>query len=181
MIIQSINTGKRKEIQWKGNTYATGIYKSSVEGPLFLRKDGFESDHVVDRKHHGGADMAIYAYGYNHYAYWEELFPSLKLNYGFMGENLTVSNLDESSIHVGDVFGLGDAIVQVTKPRQPCFKLGIRFNDQSVISEMWNNGKCGMYFSVLKTGKTVIKDELKLIDKAKNTPSITEVFKSKRS
>lgn len=181
MKIISLNTGKRKDIEFRGNTYATGIYKYGVQGPLFLGKEGFETDEVVDMKNHGGLDMAVYAYGFNHYAFWAELFPTLNQSYGLLGENLTLSILNESKIFIGDIFQLGEAIIQATKPRQPCFKLGIRFEDQNIISEMWKTSKCGVYFRVLQTGSIKIEDEFKLIEKATNSPSIAEVFMSKRS
>ena len=104
----------------------------------------------------------------------------MDLHNGFFGENLTVTNLDETSIHVGDIYELGETIIQVTKPRQPCVKLGIRFNDPAVIKQFWNTSKSGVYFKILQTGKVAIEDEFKLIKKAANSPSIAEVFISKK-
>lgn len=181
MKIISLNTGKIKDIEFRGNTYATGIYKYGVQGPLFLGKDGFETDEVVDKKNHGGLDMAVYAYGFNHYAYWAELFPTLNQSYGLLGENLTLSNLNESKIFIGDVFQLGETVIQVTKPRQPCFKLGIRFNDQNVVKQFWETTKSGVYFRILETGDIAKDDEFILIEKSKNSPSIADVFRSKRT
>ena len=97
-----------------------------------------------------------------------------------MGENLTVSVLQESEILVGSIYKLGEALVQATKPRQPCFKLGIRFNDQGVLQKFWDTTKCGVYFRILKTGNIATGDEFHLIEKIENSPSIAEVFKSKR-
>ena len=128
-----------------------------------------------------GTEQAVYAYGYNHYAYWRSLYPSLQLDYGYMGENLTVSELEETKIHVGDIYKLGNAVVQVTKPRQPCFKLGIRFNDQRIIKQFWNTTKSGVYFRILETGKIAKGDEFVLIEKTTNSPSIADVFTSKRA
>ena len=181
MKIVSLNIGERTEVHWKGKTYATGIFKSKVEGPLFLDLEDVENDVVIDRKHHGGIEQAVYAYGYNHYAYWRSLYPSLQLDFGYMGENLTVSELEENKIHVGDIYKLGNAVVQVTKPRQPCFKLGIRFNDQSIIKQFWNTTKSGVYFRILETGIIATGDEFVLIEKSTNSPSIADVFTSKRA
>ncbi len=114
MKIVSLNTGKRTEVQWRGKTYATGIFKSKIEGPLFLDVEDVQNDAVIDRKHHGGIDKAVYAYGYNHYAYWRSLYPSLNLQYGFMGENLTVSNLEENDIHLGEI-AIGDEFQLIEK------------------------------------------------------------------
>jgi MOSC domain-containing protein YiiM len=180
MKVISLNIAKPTEISWRGKAITTGIYKSSVAGPIFLDKEGLENDAVIDRKYHGGMDQAVYAYGHNHYQFWKERYPLLTFSNGFFGENLTVSNLDETKIQVGDIYELGETIVQVTKPRQPCYKLGIRFNDPAVIKQFWNTSKSGIYFRILQTGKVAIDDEFKLIEKAHNSPSIAEVFRSKK-
>ena len=180
MKIISLNIGKRQEVVWKGKKYATGIFKSQVEAPIFLGKEDVEGDDVVDRKYHGGIDQAVYAYGYNHYAYWQALYPELDLKNGFFGENLTVSDLEEKDIHVGDIFQLGEALIQATKPRQPCVKLGIRFGNHNVIKQLWNSTKSGVYFKILETGQVNKKDEFRLVKKAINSPSIADVFQSKK-
>jgi MOSC domain-containing protein YiiM len=181
MKIVSLNIGKKTAVQWRGKTYDTGIFKSKVKGPLFLDVKDVRNDIVIDRKHHGGVDQAVYAYGYNHYAYWRTLYPSLQLDFGYMGENLTVSELEETKIHIGDIYRLGEAVVQVTKPRQPCFKLGIRFNDQRIVKQFWDTTKSGVYFRILQTGNIAIGDEFLLIKKIKNSPTIADIFVSKRA
>jgi len=180
MKVISVNIGARTEIQWKGKSYTTGIHKSSVPGPVFLGKEGVENDSVIDRKYHGGEDQAVYAYGYNHYPFWQKQYPLLNMSHGFFGENLSLSNLDETTIYVGDIYELGEAVIQVTKPRQPCIKLGIRFKDTEVIKQFWNTTKSGIYFKIVQAGKVAVEDELKLIEKAQNSPSIAEVFNSKK-
>ena len=112
MKVISLNIAKPTEISWRGKAITTGIYKSSVAGPIFLDKEGLENDAVIDRKYHGGMDQAVYAYGHNHYQFWKELYPLLTFSNGFFGENLTVSNLDETKIQVGDIYELGETIVK---------------------------------------------------------------------
>ena len=180
MKVISLNIGKHTELVRRGKTIGTGIYKSSVTGPIFLDKENVENDLVIDRKNHGGIDQAVYAYGHNHYQFWKEKYPLLDFSNGFFGENLTVSNLDETKVHVGDIYELGETVIQVTKPRKPCYKLGIRFNDTAVIKQFWNTTKSGVYFRILQTGKVAVEDEFKLIEKAKDSPSIAEVFRSKK-
>lgn len=181
MKVISINIGKRKSIQWKNKTYETGIFKYPVKDAIFLGKKDVVNDDVIDRKYHGGIDQAVYAYSENHYDYWKKLYPDLEFNYGMFGENLTVTDLDEELITIGSIYQLGEAKIQVTKPRQPCVKLGIRFQDATVIKQFWNSTKSGIYFKVLETGKVANKDVLILLEKANNTPSIAEVFLSKKS
>jgi len=92
MKVISVNIGKKQTVIWKGKTYETGIYKYPVEDTIFLGKEDVVNDDVIDREHHGGANQAVYVYGKNHYAYWQNLYPNLEFNYGMFGENLTISN-----------------------------------------------------------------------------------------
>lgn len=82
---------------------------------------GFSGDEQADRKHHGGVEKAVCVYPVEHYEYWHEHLPELALPHGAFGENLTTSGLLESGVSVGDVYELGEAIVQVSQPRQPCW------------------------------------------------------------
>ena len=181
MKIISVNIGTKKIVSWKGKTYATGIFKVPVKDDIFLGKKDVVNDNVIDRKYHGGVDQAVYAYGENHYAYWKRLYPHLEFSYGMFGENLTVTNLWEDDITIGSIYKLGEAKIEVTKPRQPCVKLGIRFQDAKVIKQFWSTTKSGIYFKVLETGKVAKNDEFILLEKAKNSPSIAEVFLSKKN
>lgn len=180
MKVISVNIGKKKTVTWKNKTYVTGIYKYPVEESIFLGKEDVLKDDVIDRKYHGGIDQAVYAYGENHYAYWKGLYPNLEFNYGMFGENLTISDLLEEEITVGSIYQLGACKLEVSKPRQPCVKLGIRFQDAKVIKQFWNTSKSGVYFKVLETGKVTKNDVLVLLEKANNTPSIAEVYESKK-
>ena len=181
MKVISVNIGKKKKVTWKNKTYVTGIYKYPVEGPIFLGKEDVVNDTVIDRKYHGGIDQAVYAYGKNHYPFWKDLYPNLEFNYGMFGENLTIDNLDEENIFVGGIYQLGECKLEVSKSRQPCVKLGIRFQDSKVIKQFWNTTKCGVYFKVLVTGKVAKNDRLILLEEGKKTISIAEMYKSKRS
>ncbi|APD06731.1 uncharacterized protein UJ101_01212 [Flavobacteriaceae bacterium UJ101] len=180
MRVISVNIGEKKEVEWNGKIYTTGIFKKPVLLPIFLGEEDVQGDAVIDRRYHGGIDQAVYAYGKNHYAYWQELYPNLEIKEGFFGENLTLSNLNEEEIHVGDIFKLGETIIEVTKPRQPCVKLGICFQDAKVVKQFWNTTKCGVYFKVLQTGFVSKNDTLTLIKKGENTPSIAQIFVQKR-
>ncbi|MEN8186239.1 MAG: MOSC domain-containing protein [Bacteroidota bacterium] len=180
MKIISVNIGKQRTVKWQHKSYDTGIYKFPVDDAIFLGKEDVENDDVIDRRYHGGIRKAVYAYGENHYEFWEKLYPDLEFNYGMFGENLTVSNLNEENIFTGSIYKLGETIIEVTKPREPCVKLGIRFNNASVIKQFWNTTKSGVYFKVLETGKVTKDDEFILLEEAKNTPSIAEIYNTKK-
>lgn len=180
MIVKSVNIGEKRIINYNGKIIETGIFKYPVMQSIFLGKEDVENDNVVDRKYHGGIEQAVYAYSENHYEYWKKNYPNLNWEFGMFGENLTISNLDETEIYVGNIYKLGEVILEVTKPREPCFKLGLRFGTQDILKQFWNSTKCGMYFKVIDTGNVKVGDELILLQKSKNEISIAEVYKTKR-
>jgi MOSC domain-containing protein YiiM len=181
MKVISVNIGERKVLNYKGKIVETGIFKFPVNHPIFLGKEDVENDAVIDRKYHGGISQAVYGYSQNHYAHWKERYPNLDWNYGMFGENLSISNLEETEIFVGSTYKLGEVLLEVTKPREPCFKLGIRFGTQEILKHFWNSTKSGIYFKVLQTGNVAVGDELILVHKAENSPTIAEVYETKKS
>lgn len=180
MKVISVNIGKKEKLIYNNEEIVTGILKYPVNTFITLGKEDVENDIVVDRRYHGGINQAVYAYSENHYNYWKALFPNLDWHFGMFGENLTISNLDELEINVGNVYKLGETIIEATKPRTPCKKLGIVFKTQHFLKQFWNTTKSGVYFKVLQLGKVTIGDELILIKKAENVPTIAEVYKSKK-
>lgn len=179
MKVVSVNIGAKKTINYKGRVIETGIFKFPVK-ELFLEEEDVQNDAVIDRRYHGGIDQAVYAYSEHHYAYWKQLYPNLDWRFGMFGENLTISNLEETIIKVGNIYQLGGAILQVTKSRQPCMKLGLVFGTQKIVKQFWNSTKCGVYFKVLQTGKVTVNDALILITESKNSPTIAEVYETKK-
>lgn len=175
MIVISTNIGEPKTIFWHGKKVQTGIYKFPVEHPILLGNEDVENDHVIDRKYHGGVDKACYLYSADHYNYWKKLYPEQEMPWGMFGENLTVEGLHENNIHIGDVFEIGEAVVQATQPRQPCYKLGIRFNDPKVVKQFVDSGFPGVYVRVLKNGMVKAGDKMILKEKS-NSVSIQKVF-----
>ena len=180
MKVISVNIGKNKSINYKGRVIETGIFKYPVKHPVFLDIKDVKNDVIVDRRYHGGITKAVYGYSENHYKYWKGLYPNLDWKYGMFGENLTISNLEETEIHVGNIYKLGEAILEVTKPREPCIKLGFRFGTQKILKQFWNDTKSGIYFKIIKTGYVAMGDELILDYNNKTSPTISEVYKSKK-
>ena len=175
MKIISTNIGEPKTIEWRGKSIQTGIYKYPVPHPLFLGKEDVENDHVIDRRYHGGIDKACYLYSADHYKYWQQLYPDLDMPFGMFGENLTVEGLHEAEINIGDVFSIGEAVVQATQPRQPCFKLEFRFGNPDIQEQFINSGFPGVYLRVLIPGKVNTGHEMIIKDK-KDSLSIRKVF-----
>lgn len=176
MRIISTNTGEPKAVHWRGRTIKTGIYKLPVEEPIFIGKYGVHDDHVADLKVHGGADKACYLFSSGHYPYWKERFPVLPWTWGMFGENLTVEGLDESRIMIGDIFEIGKALVQVSQPRIPCFKLGIRFGTPRMVKYFQDYHSPGVYVRVNREGFVSLNDKLTLTEHRKNGISVNEVY-----
>ncbi|MDD7885226.1 MOSC domain-containing protein [Flavivirga sp. 57AJ16] len=176
MKVLSTNIAKPTTIIWNGKEQMTGIYKKPISKPIYLGKEGVKDDEVSDKKVHGGIFKACYIFSEAHYAYWKNRYPNLDWDYGMFGENLTVSGLNEKEIYIGDIYEVGDALVQVTQPREPCFKFGIKFGNQNVLKEFIEYGFPGTYVRVLKEGFVKTGDTFKLIEPAKNRVTTWQLF-----
>ncbi len=175
MLVKSVNIGKKQDIIWNGKTVSTGIYKEPVSS-IVLGLTDVEHDDVMDRKYHGGADKACYIYSADHYKFWQTLYPNLNYKPGMFGENLTVEGLNEKTIYVGDIYRIGGATVKVTQPRQPCFKLGVRFGDQKIIKQYINNDYPGVYVKVLEGATVNPNDSMELVERQHDSISLLEVW-----
>ena len=176
MKILSTNISNIKTIEFNGKKVKTGIFKKEVLEPIYLNYEDVNNDNVVDRKHHGGKDKACYLYSFNHYKYWQELYPNLNFEYGMFGENLTVENLDETKIFIGDVFKIGEAIVEVSQSREPCYKLGVKFGTQNIVKQFYNSNFCGVYLRILQKGFVGKNEKMELIKHKEKLVSIAEEF-----
>ena len=176
MKIIATNIAKPTTIVWNGKTQTTGIYKYPTKEGIYLNKEDVKGDEVSDRKHHGGIFKACYLFSEDHYAYWQNLYPNLDFNYGIFGENLTVKGLDETKISVGDIYKIGTALVQVTQPREPCFKLGIRFGTQAILKQFIKHARPGTYVRVLEEGLIKPGDKMILVQAATNSLTTTQLF-----
>ncbi len=177
MKVVATNLGTRKQVDWKGTLLDTGIFKKPVSSITLGIKD-VEKDAVIDRRYHGGINKAVYAYNVDYYDYWKSFYPDLDWDYGMFGENLSVEGLDESTIYVGNVYKVGNAIIEVTQPREPCVKLGMRFNDAKMIKKFWKANKTGIYFRVLQPGEVKAGDVFVLQEEQKENKTIVEVYES---
>ena len=126
MQLISVNVALPKVVQHKRKTVLTGIFKKPVEGRVMLRKLNLDGDGQGDLTVHGGEHQAVYVYPFEHYDYWQEKLGRKDLTCGQFGENFTTLGLLEEQIHIGDIFRVGGAMVQVTQPRVPCYKLALK-------------------------------------------------------
>ncbi len=176
MKVISTNLGSPTKFSWNGKEEQTGIFKYPVEEPIFLGTTKVEKDTITDRKHHGGSFKACYLYSSNFYPYWQERYPLLDWDWGMFGENITIDKMEESELLIGSVYSLGNALVQITIPREPCYKLGVRFQDQEIIKAFVDHGHPGTYIKVLKEGAVQNGDIFSLQEKANHNVSIADFY-----
>lgn len=165
--VVSVNVGGPRLVQTMGASILTSIFKSPVEGRVPIRGHNLEGDRQSDLTVHGGPYKAVYAYAVEHYDYWAEQLPGFELSPGMFGENLTTAGLDENVVKIGDRYAFGSAVLQVTQPRMPCFKLALRFGLADMVKRFWQSGRSGIYFSVVKEGDVAAGDR---IEKATDGP-----------
>lgn len=133
--------------QWR-----TAFFKSPCAGPVAVSRLGLAGDGQADLRCHGGPDKAVLAYSAEHYPVWQERLQLPSLGSGGFGENLTVAGLDEEGVCIGDIWILGEVILQVSQPRQPCWKLGRRWQVPELPKLTARAGWTGWYFRVLAEG-----------------------------
>jgi MOSC domain-containing protein YiiM len=149
--ILSLNIGQIGSLNHAGQTISSAFVKQPVEGRLELTPTGFAADHQADLKNHGGPDKAVCVYPHEHYTHFGEMVGK-QLEFAAFGENFTTLGLLESEVCIGDIYTISSATVQVSQPRQPCFKLGARHGEPQLPLWVQESGLTGFYFRVLQVG-----------------------------
>jgi MOSC domain-containing protein YiiM len=172
MIVLSLNVGLPTKELFFGKEVITGYRKKPVSGSVHLRKAGFDGDGVANIMHHGGLDKAVCVYGANHYPYWESIL-NLVLPPAPFGENLSLSDLDEADVCIGDIFQVGTSLVQISQPRQPCSTLAARYGRSDMVKLVVDSGRTGCYFRVLDQGSVTKGDTVILKKRDRHGISIS--------
>jgi MOSC domain-containing protein YiiM len=146
---------------------SSGICKSPTDEALWLSPTGLEGDAQADLRIHGGVEKAVHHYPREHYASWASWSRRADLlgHAGAFGENISTTGWDESNVCIGDVVRLGDALVQVSQGRQPCWKLDVRFGEPGMAREMQARGRTGWYYRVLEPGWVGAGATLSLVER----------------
>lgn len=176
MQVTSTNIAQPTTIVYRGKKVVTGIYKTPIQQPIYLGKSDVKDDTVTDRKYHGGEFKACYLFSENQYDYWKNLYPNLDWNWGMFGENLTVNGLDETKLVIGAIYKVGSALIQITEPREPCFKLGVKFGSQKVVKQFVNHGFPGTYVRVLEEGHVKTGDIFTLVEQGTNNLTTQQYY-----
>ena len=160
MKLLSVNVSQPKEVSYNGKRIKTGIFKEPVSRRTMMRRLNLNGDGQGDPTVHGGVHKAVYIYTVEHYAYWKRELGRNDLTYGQFGENLTVEGLLEEYVHIGDVFRVGEALVEVSQPRVPCFKLGIKMRNARIVKPFLASERVGFYVRVLEEGEVGAGDAI---------------------
>ena len=154
----------------------TAINKVQVEKPLFLSVEGLEGDQCADFRHHGGAERALHQYPYEHYASWEDKYgKTTEWNAPGMGENLSSEGMTEDIVCLGDRYLWGEAIIEISQPRSPCFKLNKRWGIEGFSNSMQETSRCGWLYRVIQPGMVSVNEPLELIERVPDAITIREV------
>ncbi len=151
------DAGDRRPAEWR-----TAFYKSVVDGPAQVTDEGIEGDACADRQNHGGVEGAVLLYAAAHYERWRVELPEHDWQFGGFGENLTVDGVTEDDVCIGDLWRIGDVLLEVSKPRQPCWKLCRRWQLPDLAKRVVQTGRGGWYARVLETGIVSAGDEFSL-------------------
>jgi MOSC domain-containing protein YiiM len=158
----------------RGRRVRSAINKLPVVGPVMVRTLNIDGDQQADLNVHGGVDKAVYCYPAEHYPAWRDEL-ARQLDYGAFGENLTVSGFLEPALHVGDVLRIGNAVLQVSQPRFPCYKLGIKMDDQGFLRLFQKSGRSGFYCRVLQEGVIEAGQAIEMVKRADDQVTIADV------
>ncbi len=175
--ILSVNVGQPRLIPLGDDTVATSIFKYPVETTVAVRGHNLEGDRQADLRVHGGPYKAVYLYPSEHYQFWNEQLGIPDLPSGAFGENLTTSGFTEEDVYIGDRFRAGTAILQVTQPRMPCYKLNLRFGRTDMVKQFWLSIRPGIYFSIVKEGELAKGDAIEKIDEGPERVSVADVVR----
>jgi MOSC domain-containing protein YiiM len=174
-IVESVNVGRPRPVQWQGRTVTTAIWKAPVAGPVLVSGVNVDGDDQADREVHGGVDKALYAYAGEDLDWWAGRL-GRQLGSGTFGENLTTRGLDVGGAVVGERWLVGGGVLlQVAQPRVPCFKLGIRMGDQSFPRSFAAAGRPGAYLRILAEGEVAAGDPVRLVHRPAHGLTVADV------
>jgi MOSC domain-containing protein YiiM len=174
-IVEAVCTGTARPFN---GAELSAIAKRPREGSVQVLPEGLAPDEQADRRVHGGPEMALHLYPLDHHAWWRETIgdhPALDEPGGF-GSNLAVMGLTEDMVYIGDRFRLGSALIEVSQPRQPCWKIEHRFGAKGMVAAIIQTARCGWYFRVIETGEVAAGDSLERIAIGAADWSVARVF-----
>jgi ferredoxin-NADP reductase/MOSC domain-containing protein YiiM/ferredoxin len=171
----SVNVGLPRDIEWKGRTVHTGIWKNPVLGRCRVGRLNLDGDGQGDLAGHGGEQRAVFAYQIESYRYWQERLKRTDFVPGQFGENFTIEGLPDDVVCIGDRYQIGSALFEVTQPRVTCYRVGIRMNEPSMPALLTSSGRPGFYFRVLQEGDVGAGDGIVKVGEARERMTVEEI------
>jgi MOSC domain-containing protein YiiM len=172
--VVSVNVGQPRTVNWHNREVTSAIWKQPVTGRRWLRGVNVDGDDQADRRVHGGPTKAVYTYAVEDYAWWGATL-AVALEPGTFGENLTVSGVDLADRLVGERWRIGSAVLRVTEPRIPCFKLGIRMGDADFVHQFADAARPGSYLAIESEGEVGAGDPIELLGRPDHDVTIGTV------
>ena len=175
--VVSLQVGTTRTLRWRGKDVRSAIDKRPVDGRIALGPLGFDGDEQADPRYHGGPDKAVCCYQSEHFPRWAALLEREAMPPGAFGENLTLAGLLEADAHIGDTYTLGDgAVVQISQPRGPCFKIAARWGKRTINRDMALDLVAGFYLRVLQPGAVAAGDTMDLVERGSDV-TVAEVLR----
>ena len=158
----------------------SAIQKRPQEGPVQIHAEGLAPDEQADRRVHGGPEMALHLYPLDHHAWWRGEIGDHPLldEPGSFGSNLALRGLTEDQVHIGDRFACGTALIEISQPRQPCWKIEHRFGHKGMVAAIVRSGRCGWYFRVIEAGEVAAGESLERVSIGAAEWSVARVFRA---
>jgi MOSC domain-containing protein YiiM len=174
--VLSVNVGRAREFDYNGRPAKSAIWKLPVTGRIAARGVNLEGDEQADRKAHGGSDKAVYAYAIEDVRWWEQQI-GRSLACGEFGENLTTEGIEVNNALVGERWEIGTTVLEVSEPRIPCWRLGVRMNDQMFPRRFTEALRPGTYLRIVVEGDVGAGDEIRVVERPDHNLTIRDVFR----
>ena len=174
--VLSVNVGKAREFEYNGRLARSAIWKSPVAGRIAARGVNLAGDDQADRKAHGGPDKALYAYAVEDARWWEQEI-GRALAFGEFGENLTTEGIDVNDALVGERWQIGTLLLEISEPRIPCWRLGVRMNDKMFPRRFTEALRPGAYLRIAVEGDVGAGDEVSVVERPDHDLTIRDVFR----
>jgi ferredoxin-NADP reductase/MOSC domain-containing protein YiiM len=171
----SVNVALPRDVTWQGKTVHTAVWKAPVDGPRIVRRLNIDGDGQGDLAGHGGEHRAVFVYQMDSYRYWQNQLGRNDFTYGQFGENFTVGGLSDAEVCIGDRYGIGGALFEVTQPRVTCYRVGIRMNEPQMAALLVAHGRPGFYFRVLEEGEVAAGQEIMRVASGPERMSVFEI------
>ena len=174
--LRSVQVGRPREFDFNGRPARSAIWKSPVAGPVAVRGVNLDGDDQADREAHGGPDKAVYAYAREDLEWWGQQL-GRELHSGEFGENLTTAGVDVTNARVGERWAIGSTVLEVSEPRVPCWRLGVRMNDHEFPRRFTEALRPGAYLRIIREGFLEAGEAVRVISRPDHELTIQDVFR----